>query len=237
MILDSYLFAGDAKMKRVRCTIFCLTTLLLTASTVGAQDLSKYRGFSLGANLATVLKLTDQKLADATVTHNGPALFQEVTWWPPNIPGPSYRADSVEQILFSFYNGTLYKMSVTYDESSTQGLTAGDMVKSISASYGLSTTLAPAADPAAIDRYETKGSLVATWEDTEYSFNLVHSAFTERFGLVLYSKRANAEAELAIAETVRLEKQNGPKREAERQKKQTDDLEVVRQKNQKTFRP
>ena len=224
-------------MKTVRCAILCLAGLLLTAAAVHAQDLSSYRGFSLGTNLATVLKQTDQKLADATVTHPGPALFQEVTWWPPNVPGPSYRTDSVEQILFSFYNGALYKMSVTYDQSSTEGLTAGDLVKSISANYGPSTTLAPAADPASTDKYEAEGSLVASWENAQYSFNLVHSAFTERFGLVLYSKRANAEAELAIAETVRLEKQNGPKREAERQKKQTDDLEVVRQKNQKTFRP
>ena len=94
-------------MKTVRCVILCLTALFLTTSTVQAQDLSKYRGFSLGTNLATVLKQTDQKLADATVTHPGPALFQEVTWWPPNVPGPSYRTDSVEQILFSFYNGAL----------------------------------------------------------------------------------------------------------------------------------
>src|SRR5580693_8194295 len=148
-------------MKTVRCVILCLTLLLLTASTVHAQDLSKYRGFSLGTNIATVLKQTDQKLADVTVTHPGPALFQEVTWWPPNIPGQSYRSDSVEQILFSFYDGALYKMSVTYDQSSTEGLTAGDMVKSISAKYGPSTTLAPAADAASIDKYEAKGSLVA----------------------------------------------------------------------------
>src|SRR5580704_8950710 len=224
-------------MKMVRCVILCLMALLLTASTVQAQDLSKYRGFSLGTNLATVLKQTDQKLADATVTHPGPALFQEVTWWPPNVPGPSYRTDSVEQILFSFYDGALYKMSVTYDQSSTEGLTAADMVKSISANYGPSTTLAPAADPASTDRYEAKGSLVASWEDAQYSFNLVHSAFTERFGLVLYAKRTNAEAELAIAETLRLQKLNGPKREADREKKQSDDVEAARKKNQQTFRP
>lgn len=224
-------------MKIIRCSIFLLGVFFLVASSVRAQDLSKYRGFSLGAKLATVLKLTDQKLADATVTHDGAALFQEVTWWPPNIPGPAYRADSVEQILFSFYNGVLYKMSVTYDQSSTEGLTAGDMVKSISAEYGPSTTLAPAADPASVDRYEAKGSLVASWENLQYSFNLVHSAFTERFGLVLYSKQANAEAELAIAEIVRLEKLGGPKKEAEREKKQMDDLAVARQKNQKSFRP
>ena len=70
-----------------------------------------------------------------------------MTWWPPNIPGPSYRADSVEQILFSFYDGALYKMSVTL-RSSVDGrslLEAGDMVKSISAKYGPSTTIAPTA--------------------------------------------------------------------------------------------
>src|SRR5580693_5143710 len=225
------------KMKIIRCSILCLSTIFLMASTLRGQDLSTYRGFSIGANLATVLKLNGQKLADATVTHDGPVLFQEVTWWPPNIPGPAYRADSVEQILFSFYDGALYKMSVNYDRVSTEGLTAGDMVKSISAKYGPSTTLAPAADAASIDKYEAKGSLVASWEDPQYSFNLVHSAFTERFGLVLYSKRANAEAELAIAESVRLEKQNGTMKEADRQKKETDALEVARQKNQKTFRP
>src|SRR5580698_6533565 len=110
------------------------------------------------------------------------------------------------------------------------------MVKSISANSSPSITLAPTAAPASTDRYEATGSLAASREDAQYSFNLVHSAFTERFGLVLYSKRANAEAELAVAESVRLEKQNGPKKEADRQKKETDALEVARQKNQKTFR-
>src|SRR5580700_2428880 len=153
---NSWQFAGDLLMKTIRCAILCFTALLFAASTLRAQDFSKYRGFSLGTDLTAVLKLTDQKLADVSVTHAGDALFQELTWWPPNIPGPSYQTDSVEQILFSFYNGSLYKMSVTYDQASTEGLTTGDMVKSISADYGPSTTLAPAADPASTDRYEAK---------------------------------------------------------------------------------
>src|SRR6516165_2385452 len=41
----------------------------------------------------------------------------------------------------------------------------------------------------------------------------------------------------SIVEAVKLEEQEGPQREAERVKKQMDDLEVARQKNQKTFRP
>jgi hypothetical protein len=47
----------------------------------------------------------------------------------------------------------------------------------------------------------------------------------------------NTEAALALEETARIEKQEAPAREAERQKKQTDDRELLRQKNQKSFRP
>jgi uncharacterized protein (DUF58 family) len=95
----------------------------------------------------------------------------------------------------------------------------------------------PEVDSTTIERYDVKQKPVASWEDSQYSFSLVRSSFTDRFGLVICSKRVNAEAELAILEAVRLEKEQGPKKEAERQKKQTDDLETVRQKNRKVFRP
>jgi hypothetical protein len=224
-------------MKIIRWSIFFVTVLLLWPPMLRSQDYSTYRGFAVGASLTAVLKQTDQKLADVNVTHSGPSLFQEVTWWPPNVPGPSYRTDSVEQILFSFHDGSLYKMSVTYDQGSTEGLTAGDMMKSISEKYGPATGVAPVVDSASKADYDGKGRLVASWENSQYSLNLVRSSFSDRFGLVIYSKQANAEAELAIAEALLLEKQNGPKRAAEREKKQSDDLEAAREKNQKTFRP
>jgi len=228
---------GDMKMKSIRSSILCLSALLLAAPMLRAQDFSKYRGFSVGTSLATVLKHTDKKLTDVNVTHAGRPLFQEVTWWPPNIPGTSFRADSVEQILFSFYNGELYKITVTYDQTSTEGLTSQDMVKSIAETYGPATSVAPEIDSTTIERYDVKQKPVASWEDSQYSFNLVRSSFTDRFGLVISSKRVSAEAELAIVEAVRLDKEDGPKKEAERQKKLIDDLEVARQKNQKKFRP
>jgi hypothetical protein len=225
------------KMKTMRVSMFCLAVLLLTVPMLHAQDLSKYRAFSLGTSLATVLKHTDQKLADVKVTHGRPSLFQELTWWPPNLPGTSFRSDSVEQILFSFYNGELYKISVAYDRTSTQGLTAEDMVKSISAKYGPATSIAPETDSATNDHYEVRQKTVASWEDSQYSFNLVRSSFTDGFELVIYSKRGNLEAQAAIAEAVKLEEREGPKREAERLKRDADDLEVTRQKNQKNFHP
>jgi hypothetical protein len=224
-------------MKTMRSSILCFIALFLTAPLLHAQDLSKYRHFTLGMSLTRVLERTDQKMADVKPIHGRPAVVQELNWWPPNVPGNSFQSDSVEQILFSFYNGELYKISVTYDQNSTAGLTAEDMVKSISAKYGPPTYVALAIDSATNDRYDVTQKPVASWADAQYSFNLVRSSFSDHLGLIIYSKRVNTEAELAIVEAVKLDAQEGPQREAERQKKQTDDLEAARQKNRKIFHP
>ncbi len=224
-------------MKTMRSSILCFVVLLLTAPLLRGQDLSKYRHFTIGMSMTKVLERTGQKMADVKLIHGRPALVQELNWWPPSLPGISYQSDTVEQILFSFFNGELYKMSVTYDQTATEGLTEDDMVKSISAKYGLATYVALAIDFPTNDRYDVKQTAVASWEDAQYSFNLVRSSFTDHLGLIIYSKRVNAEAEVAIAEAVKSEQQESPNREAARQKKQTDDLEVARQKNRKIFRP
>ena len=220
-------------MKTIRCSILCFVVLLLAAPLLRGQDLSKYRTFSLGTSLATVLKHTDQKLADARVIYTRPALIQELTWWPPNLLGNSYQADSVQQMLFSFYNGELYRITVIYDRTSTEGLTADDMVKFITAKYGPATFVDLAIDFTPGQREEP----VASWNDSQFSSNLVRSSLTGGFELVIYSKKISAEAELALAEAVKLDKQEGPQREIDRQKKETDALEVMRLKNRKSFRP
>jgi len=220
-------------MKTTRSSILCLVVLLLAVPLLRAQDLSKYRHFTLGMSLTKVLERTEQKIADARLIHSRPALIQELTWWPPNLPGTSFQSDTAEQILFSFYNGELYKISVTYDRTSIEGLTAEDMVKSISAKYGPATYDALAIDPIASAGQQP----VASWNDSQYSFNLVRSSYSGSFELVIYSKKANAESTLAIVKAMKLEEQEGPQREAERQKKEADDLEAARQKNRKIFRP
>jgi hypothetical protein len=220
-------------MKTIHGTVLCFFALLLTAPLLCGQDLSKYRHFTIGMSLTRLLERTEQKMADVNVMHSRPALIQELTWWPSSLPGTPLRPDSVEQMLFSFYNGELYKMSVTYDLSSTQGLTAEDMVKAFTAKYGPATYVALAIDFRPNERQEP----VASWEDSQYSFSLVRSSFTGGFQLVIYSKKVNAEAELALAEAAKLDKQEGPQREAARLKKETVDLAVTRLKNQKSFRP
>jgi len=224
-------------MKAIRNSILSLTAFYLTASLLHGQELFKYRGFSLGTSLPNVLKLSEQKLAVVKTIHVRPMLIQELTWWPPRSAGTSARPDSIEQILFSFSNGDLYKISVTYERASTEGLTAADMVKSISAKYGPATSLELEVDSVLNERYDMKQKSVASWEDSQYFFNLVRSSHTDRFVLVIYSKRVNAEAELGIAEAVKLEEQERPEKEANQKKKEADDLEAARQKNQKTFHP
>ncbi|HEY6444177.1 MAG TPA: hypothetical protein VIY66_12645, partial [Candidatus Acidoferrales bacterium] len=123
-------------MKTARNIVICVAAILLSVPLACAQDLSRYRNFSLGTSLIAVSKQVNEKPADASVVHQSPVLVQELTWW----PMPSYQSstpvDPVQQILFSFYNGALYKMVVTYDSSATEGLTAEDMIRAISAKYG-----------------------------------------------------------------------------------------------------
>jgi hypothetical protein len=224
-------------MKTLRNLILCLGVVLLVSPILRAQDFSKYRGFSLGSSVTTVLKQTQQKPVDVKLIHARPTLVQELNWWPPAVPGASYQADSVEQIVFSFCNGELYKILVTYDVSSTQGLTTNDMVKSISAKYGPATTIELETDSVLNERFSNSEKAVASWEDSQYSFKLVRSPFTNRFGLSIFSKLLNAEAEIVIADAVTMEKQEKPQRDADLKKKEADDLEAERQKNQKAFRP
>jgi len=224
-------------MKKLRNSILCLGLVLLASSILHAQDFSKYRGFTLGTSLPAVLKQTERKPADVKIIHARPMLIQELNWWPPSVPGASYHADSVEQMLFSFCDGELYKISVTYDTTSTQGLTSADMMESISAKYGPATILPPQAESVLYDGFSTSDKGVATWEDPQYFFKLLRSSFTNRFGLILFSKQLNARAELAVTDALTLEAQEKPQRDSDLKKKAAADLEVERLKNQKAFRP
>jgi hypothetical protein len=224
-------------MKMMRSLILCFTALPLTAATLHGQDFSKYRSFSLGTSLATVLKQSDQKATNVKVTYERPALLQELTWWPAGASGISSQPDSVERIGFSFCNGELYKISIAYDRTSTAGLTAEDMVKLISSKYGPATITPPNVGNDLDERYKEGGGTIASWGDAKYSFELTRSSFSDEYGLVIYSKRVNAQAELASRQAAKLEEQEGPQKEADRLKKDAQDLQLTREQHQKSFRP
>src|SRR5579863_1215166 len=129
-------------MNRLAAIIFVFGTLSATAA---AEDLSKYRDFQFGEDLATVAKQAGMNPSEAKLLHSRPALMQELVWRPQPLGASSHR-EPAKEVVFSFYNGELYKISVNYDRRATEGLTADDLVDSISGTYGVSTIpAAPAA--------------------------------------------------------------------------------------------
>src|SRR2546429_7749692 len=60
-----------------------------------------------------------------------------------------------------------------------RSLTEQDMMKSISAKYGRATIAAPEIDSTTNAGYETNQKPVASWDDEQYSVNLVRSPFND----------------------------------------------------------
>ena len=224
-------------MKTMRSTVLCLFVLLLTAPLLHGQDLSKYRNFSFGMSLVELSNQVDLKPLQTKLIHKRPAVIQELTWWPREPSGSLLQADSVWQVFFTFYNGELYRILVTYDRHATDGLTADDMVQALSAKYGTATRPDAQISFPTNELYRSTEKVIARWEDSQYSINLFRSGFLNSFGLVMFSKRLDGQAEAAIAESAKLEGQEDLQKEIERQRKEADNLEVARQKNRKAFRP
>ena len=223
---------------KIRRVVICLAIVLLSAPLIHGQDLSKYSIFSFGMSLADLSTWIDQKPTEANLIHQRPAVIQELTWWPPLASG-TRRGEPVRQILFSFYNGELYRILVTYDRYITEGLPVEDMVRTMSAKYGTATR--PTAEinfpTNETGEYGATEKLIVRWEDSQYSFNLFRASLSNTFGLVMFSKRLNAQAEAAIAKSLKLEGQEDPQKEVPRVKKETDDLKTLRPKNIKAYLP
>jgi hypothetical protein len=221
-------------MKIMRSLVVSLATILLFASVIHGQDLSKYRNFSFGMSWAEVSN-QNLKPLQTKLVHERPAVIQELTWWPSS--GSSLQADPASQIFFTFSNGELYRILVTYDRRATDGLTAEDMIQAISVQYGTAARPDAQISFPTNELYRSTEKVIARWEDSQYSINLFRSSFLNTFGLVMFSKRLDGQAEVAITQALKLEKRDAPQKEAARMKKEANDLGVARQKNKEAFRP
>ncbi|MGA2186011.1 MAG: hypothetical protein ABSH47_23575 [Bryobacteraceae bacterium] len=227
-------------MTRARIGVIVILCGVLGTSMLYAGDSSSYRGLQFGMNLTTAAKQAGTKPADARLVHQRPALIQEMDWQPrpPVLAGPA-TADPVKQGLLYFFNGELFRIVVTYDRYKIEGMTAEDMIQGISATWGVATR--PTAEIAYHSIYGETAAVVARWEDSEYSCNLVRTGDRSSFSLVLYSKRLDALAQAAIVEAVRLDAQEAPQRELDQQMKRHEDERLVLEKarfvNKPNFRP
>jgi hypothetical protein len=193
----------------------------VSAPLIPARDLSSYREFQLGMNLLAVAKQADMKPSEAKLIHQRPAVIQELEWRPQNSLTSSPVTDPVKEVLFSFYNGELFRILVAYDQYKTEGLTDQDMVDSISARYGTGTR--PDAKIILFSSfyvYNDTEKVVARWEDSQSSFNLFRSSYQPAYGMLIFSKPLDALAQAAIVKAIRLDEQEAPQQEIDRQKKE-----------------
>ena len=210
---------------------------------MGAPGLSGYRGFQFGETLPAVAKQAGLELSEAKLIHQRPAVIQELEWpvWlASSLFSP--QMDPVKTILFSFYNGDLFRIVVRYDRDETKGMTTDDMTEAISAKYGTATR--PAGTKITFSStqvYNDSEAVIARWEDPQYSFNLFRSSFQPTFGMIAFSKRLDALARAATTEANRLDAQTAPQREIQRQQREDEKnrelLEKARQANKSNFRP
>jgi hypothetical protein len=204
-----------------------------------AEDLSRYRSFQLGTDLSTIAKQAGVDPAQVRVVHRRPELIQELAWHP-QFTGPSGAVDTAKDVVFSFYDGRLFRIAVGYDRYQIDGLTVDDLVDAISTRYGSSTrpVIVLGGTPASYGDHE---EVLAQWQDPEYDFSLVRSSYGRDFKLVGTLKDLNAQAEAATIEAVKLDLEDAPQREAARVAKEDETervrLEKARLANKAKFRP
>lgn len=210
-------------------------------ASLDGQDLSRYRAFQFRMDLPAVAKLAGMKSSEAKAIHQRPAVIQELKWHPELSLSSSPQADSIRSILFSFYNGELFRMVVSYDRYKTEGLTTEDLVEAISAKYGTPTKPASEITFSSSHVYNDSEVVIARWEDSQYSFNLFRSSYQPAFGMIAFSKRLDALARAAIVEAIWLDEKEAPQREIERQKRHDDEDRAAQEKarlaNKPNFRP
>jgi hypothetical protein len=222
-----------------------LATALAASVPAGAQEQGGYRDFQLGASTGAIVALTATRSGDVTIVHERPAVMQELRWTPSSygtVRSLPSRGDGLQQIVFSFYENQLSRVSVDYERSRTRGLTDRDMVNALSAMYGTpsSSTLAVTGD-AATGSEASAARVVARWNGPGYAVALSRWAYGAAFRLVVESTRLAALARTDDARALVLDVQEGPQREAARAKREQqgkDDAETAaRSANKATFQP
>jgi hypothetical protein len=177
--------------------------------------------------------------SQAKLIHSRPALVQDLAWRPQSL-GSSPKAESAQEVVFSFYNGTLFRISVKYDRYETEGLTTEDFVAAISAMYGPPAKLPGPVMPAK-ESYGDQEEAVARWEDPQYRFDLLRGSYGPTYTLVGNLKSLEVPVQAANVEATRLDDLEAPQRDAARAAKEQDakaaTLARARIVNKAKFRP
>jgi hypothetical protein len=217
------------------CAIALVSLLALDARIAMAQDLSRYRDYALGSSVTAIVTASAARATDVKSLHERPALIQELDWHALYLATRD-RVDSVDRVVFNFYNDKLYQIVVTYYRDRMAGLTDADVVAAVSSTYG-APELAVRAAVAKKDDPFAPSIMVAQWSDAASQLTLTRDVYSRQFQLVLVGKALAEQARLAIKDSVRLDRQDAPGLEREQAAEDALKVEKARLANRAAFRP
>ena len=212
--------------------------VILSYQFVSAQDLSRYRVYALDSSLDAILAASGAGAADTKVLHERPALIQELEWRAPYARSGDELADPVRGIIFSFCDDALYQVLVSYDRDRTDGLSNGDIIASLTTTYG--TPVLRSAHNRPLDA-PPDTVVLAQWDRARSSLTLLRGVYSAEFQLILTAKALSTRARSATREAGRLDTIEAPRRELEQRKREAADAAAARDKirasNKAAFRP
>jgi hypothetical protein len=224
-----------------RACLIATTLLGLFGHVASAQDLSRYRGYALDSTLDSVIASSGVRATDVKTIHDRPAKIQELEWRAPYVSSGATLADPVRGIVFTFVDGALYQVVVSYDRDRTDGLTNSDIIDTIASTYGPPVLRSGKQQPARPAAAPPDTTALAQWENPQASLTLVRGTFTSDFHLILVSKPLSLKAQNATREANRLDVAEAPQRALDQRQKDAAKAsaaqEQTRTTNKAAFRP
>lgn len=207
---------------------------------LNAADLSVYRGFQFGSSVEACARAGGVAAGSATVVHSRPARIAQLEWNPNGGLTPfASRPDPVRDSILRFYNGELFQVVTTYDWVKVEGMSPDDMANVMSRTYGAFTK--PKQEVPFHSNYGEFTPVISRWEDDSYSYDLVRTGDQTSYALIASAKRLEGLARAAIAESIRLDALDAPRRAIELQANKDAEsksvLDKARAVNSANFRP
>ena len=197
----------------VHITLAIAVTLLLSIPLHGDGEWSRYRVVTLGDSVATSIERLEIVEPTIKVLYEQPSLVQELTWRPHRfISGASVSPDPLGELVLTFMDGKLVRITATYDRDRTQGLSDADFVDLLGATYGLARVPTRAIG---VVRFEPRRT-IANWGDDDALVRLWSEDHPRRVGLTITSP-GDAALQAAIANGIIVERDAAPARELARQ--------------------
>lgn len=226
----------------LRLSVLTLTFALSAAlpATSAESVLSQYRGVTLGDSVQAVLEQLKLVATDVRVVHERPTVVQEVTWRPRRfISGTTVVPDPLAEMVLTFYENRLARISVVYDRERTQGLTDADLHEAMSPVYGQSILIATPTPGTLGHSYERL--TIGHWEDGDTRLLLWREQYPTRVGLTITSIASDQSLQEAIEAGVTLRAAEAPAREVARRSAEAAAVvakdEKARRENKAGFKP